>query len=39
MDGYLSKPLRPPELDEILKKYSTGRKEIPQPAETTVQGN
>jgi two-component system sensor histidine kinase/response regulator len=38
MDGYLSKPLRPPELDEILKKYSMERNEIPQPAETTVQG-
>ena len=36
MDGYLTKPLRPPELDEILTKYSSGRKEIPQPAETAV---
>lgn len=36
MDGYLSKPLRPSELDEILAKYSSGRKEIPNAAETAV---
>jgi two-component system sensor histidine kinase/response regulator len=32
MDGYLSKPLRPPESDEVLRKFSAPqkeRKEIP----------
>jgi two-component system sensor histidine kinase/response regulator len=28
MDGYLAKPIRPTELDEILTRYSSGRKEI-----------
>jgi PAS domain S-box-containing protein len=28
MDGYLSKPLRPADLDDMLKKFSTPRKEI-----------
>jgi CheY-like chemotaxis protein len=36
MDGYLAKPLRPSELDDILTKYSPGRKEIPNEAETPV---
>jgi signal transduction histidine kinase/CheY-like chemotaxis protein len=27
MDGYLTKPIRTPELDEVLKKYSAGRAE------------
>jgi len=33
MDGYLAKPLRPADLDEVLKKYSTPRKEIPRAVE------
>jgi two-component system sensor histidine kinase/response regulator len=36
MDGYLSKPIRPQELDEILEKYlarRTGTVLVPEPAE------
>jgi two-component system sensor histidine kinase/response regulator len=36
MDGYLAKPLRPAELDEILTRYSSDRKEIPSATETAV---
>jgi two-component system sensor histidine kinase/response regulator len=36
MDGYLAKPLRPAELDEILGKYSSTRKEIPKAHEITI---
>jgi len=31
MDGYLTKPIRPQELDQILDKYVTHRKEAPIP--------
>ena len=34
MDGYLAKPIRPPELDEILMKYASGGKEISKTSET-----
>ena len=33
MDEYLAKPIRPPELDEILAKYSSRRKEIQKAAQ------
>jgi two-component system, sensor histidine kinase and response regulator len=36
MDGYLTKPLRPAELDEILNKYSSNRREIPNASEAMV---
>jgi two-component system sensor histidine kinase/response regulator len=31
MDGYLSKPIRPQELDDILAKYMALRKEVVKP--------
>jgi len=34
MDGYLSKPIRAPELDELLEKYITLREAGPQTPET-----
>ena len=37
MDGYLSKPIRAPELDELLEKYITLREAGPQTPETEKQ--
>ena len=34
MDGYLTKPLRSTELDDLLMKYSTGRRDAPNAVET-----
>ena len=39
MDGYLSKPIRPQELDAILKDYMARHKEIANTHETIVSGN
>ena len=38
MDGYLSKPIRPQELDEILDRYLAGRREraVANPQNTNV---
>ncbi len=36
MDGYLSKPIRPQELDAILETYVARRREIPNSKETPV---
>ncbi len=36
MDGYLAKPLRPVELDEMLAKYLTGQKEKTVALETAM---
>jgi CheY-like chemotaxis protein len=30
MDGYLTKPIRPPELDQILEEYAARRSALPQ---------
>jgi two-component system sensor histidine kinase/response regulator len=38
MDGFLTKPIRPQELDAILKGYLARRREIPN-TETVVSGN
>jgi len=35
MDGYLSKPIRPQELDEILEEQITRREETPNAMEIT----
>jgi PAS domain S-box-containing protein len=37
MDGYLSKPIRPPELDQILEKYVARRNAMAQSSETVEQ--
>ena len=37
MDGYLSKPIRAPELDELLEKYIALREAGPQTPETEKQ--
>jgi signal transduction histidine kinase/CheY-like chemotaxis protein len=39
MDGYLSKPIRPQELDAILEGYVTRRGRIANTYETPVSGN
>jgi two-component system, sensor histidine kinase and response regulator len=39
MDGYLSKPIRPQELDAILEGYVARRGRIANPYETPVSGN
>jgi two-component system sensor histidine kinase/response regulator len=36
MDGYLTKPIRPQELDQLLEIYVTRRMETPSVAETVV---
>jgi PAS domain S-box-containing protein len=36
MDGYLTKPIRPPELDEILKKYVAQRLGAASPLESVL---
>jgi signal transduction histidine kinase/DNA-binding response OmpR family regulator len=36
MDGYLTKPIRPQELDEVLRDYLTRPAEIMQPQESTL---
>ena len=36
MDGYLSKPIRPQELDAILETYVARRREMPNSKETPV---
>jgi two-component system sensor histidine kinase/response regulator len=36
MDGYLTKPIRPPELDQLLEIYVTRRMETPSVAETVA---
>ena len=35
MDGYLTKPIRPQELDEILENYVNRRSSMPDVANTT----
>jgi DNA-binding response OmpR family regulator len=30
MDSYLTKPIRPPELDQILEEYAARRSALPQ---------
>jgi CheY-like chemotaxis protein len=37
MDGYLAKPIRPQELDEILERYAALRAETPHPAAPVAQ--
>jgi CheY-like chemotaxis protein len=37
MDGYLSKPIRSQELDEILEHYAARRLEKPNPSEPVAQ--
>jgi len=37
MDGYLSKPIRPQELDNLLEKYLARRAETVQVPETADQ--
>jgi CheY-like chemotaxis protein len=37
MDGYLSKPIRSQELDQILDHYTARRSEKPNPAEPVAQ--
>ena len=37
MDGYLSKPIRSQELDEILDRYAARRAETPHPTEPVAQ--
>jgi len=39
MDGYLSKPIRPEELEAILAGYAARRREIVNTCETPVSGN
>jgi len=40
MDGYLSKPIRPQELDKVLERYvalrqaATNSNEVPEPSKT-----
>jgi signal transduction histidine kinase/DNA-binding response OmpR family regulator len=36
MDGYLTKPIRPQELDEVLRGYLTRQAETMQPQESTL---
>jgi signal transduction histidine kinase/DNA-binding response OmpR family regulator len=36
MDGYLTKPIRPQELDEILQRYLARRAETADPQESTL---
>jgi CheY-like chemotaxis protein len=36
MDGYLSKPIRAQELDEVLEKYVSRQPEVTNPAEPAV---
>jgi two-component system, sensor histidine kinase and response regulator len=36
MDGYLTKPIRPQELDEVLQGYLTRQAETMQPQESTL---
>jgi signal transduction histidine kinase/CheY-like chemotaxis protein len=36
MDGYLSKPIRPQELDELLQSYLARRMEAPETQESTL---
>jgi CheY-like chemotaxis protein len=36
MDGYLSKPIRPQELDELLQSYLAWRMEAPETQESTL---
>jgi signal transduction histidine kinase/CheY-like chemotaxis protein len=38
MDGYLSKPIHPHELDEVLQRYATKRIEISEMNQVTRQG-
>jgi CheY-like chemotaxis protein len=38
MDGYLTKPIRPQELDQLLAIYVTRRMETPSVAETVAPG-
>jgi two-component system sensor histidine kinase/response regulator len=37
MDGYLTKPIRPPELEEILEEYVARRAAVAAPAEIAGQ--
>jgi len=39
MDGYLSKPIRPPELDAILEGYVARRREMANTQGTPVSSN
>jgi two-component system sensor histidine kinase/response regulator len=39
MDGYLSKPIRPQELDAILKDYMARHRENANTSETPVSSN
>jgi two-component system sensor histidine kinase/response regulator len=39
MDGYLSKPIRPQELDAILKEHVAHRREIANAQQTPVSSN
>ena len=36
MDGYLTKPIRPQQLDELLEKYLARRAETTEAQESTV---
>jgi len=36
MDGYISKPIRPQELDEVLRKYLVRRAERVEAQESTL---
>ena len=36
MDGYLTKPIRPQELDEVLRDYLTRRAKTPEAQESTL---
>jgi CheY-like chemotaxis protein len=36
MDGYLTKPIRPPELDELLRSYLARRAEVAEAQESTL---
>jgi CheY-like chemotaxis protein len=36
MDGYLTKPIRPQQLDELLEKYLARRAETAEAQESTV---
>lgn len=39
MDGYLTKPIRPQELEAVLKDYAARRREIPNARDKPVSGN
>jgi CheY-like chemotaxis protein len=39
VDGYLTKPIRPQELDAVLMGYVSRRREIANAQETIVSGN